>query len=138
MNPTLRNVLVFLLSLVVGSMANMLTLSIGTKIIPAPEGADTSTVEGLAACIHLFQPKHFIFPFLAHAIGTLVGAYLLTKLAASHQFLLAMMLGCIFGAGGLYMIYILPAPLWFNLLDAFVAYLPMAYLGWRLGTKRAS
>ena len=43
------------------------------KVIPPPAGSDVATMEGLKASLHLFEPKHFVFPFLAHALGTLVG-----------------------------------------------------------------
>ena len=32
--------------------------------------------------MHLFEPKHLVFPFLAHAVGTLVGALVAYLVAA--------------------------------------------------------
>ena len=43
-----------------------------SSLIPPPEGADVTTLEGLKTSMHLFQPKHFLMPFLAHALGTLL------------------------------------------------------------------
>ena len=43
-------------------------------VIPPPAGVDVSDPQSLSESIHLFEPKHFVFPFLAHALGTLVGA----------------------------------------------------------------
>jgi hypothetical protein len=37
--------------------------------------------------------------------------------------------------GGVYMVNILPSPMWFNVLDLGLAYFPMAFLGYRLGRK---
>ncbi|TGL88194.1 hypothetical protein EHQ68_10195 [Leptospira congkakensis] len=48
-------------------------IKVSGKIILPPKGADVTTMEGLKASIHLFEPEHFLFPFLAHALGTLVG-----------------------------------------------------------------
>ena len=45
-----------------------------SSIISPPKGVDVTTMEGLKAYLHLFEPKHFIFPFLAHALGTFAGA----------------------------------------------------------------
>jgi hypothetical protein len=57
-----------------GSIVNMALIMLSGKVIPPPTGADVTTMEGLRAALHLFEPKHFIFPFLAHAVGTFVGA----------------------------------------------------------------
>src|SRR5690606_40560173 len=69
-------------------IVNMSIIMISGSIIPPPEGADTTTTEGLKAAMHLFEPKHFLLPFLAHALGTLVGAFVTdrksTRLNSSH------------------------------------------------------
>lgn len=95
MNPVLKNILAVIAGLVLGSIANMAVLMASNNIIPLPAGADNSTPEALKATIHLFEPKHFIFPFLAHAIGTFVGAYICARIA-SHKMLLAMFIGLFF------------------------------------------
>lgn len=85
--------------------------------------------------MHLLGFKHFMIPFIAHAIGTLIGAFIASKLGASKHFTLAMIVGGFFLIGGISMIFILPAPVWFCLLDVLVAYIPMAYLGWKLSGR---
>ena len=79
MNPILRNILAVIGGMLVGSVVNMGLIMVSGYIIPPPEGADVTTMEGLAATMHLFEPRHFIFPFLAHAFGTLAGAWLAAK-----------------------------------------------------------
>jgi hypothetical protein len=64
----------------------MSIIMISGSVIPPPEGADLTTLEGLKSAMHLFQPKHFIMPFLAHALGTLTGAYFAAFIAATHKF----------------------------------------------------
>lgn len=136
MHPILRNILGFIAGLFIGSMVNMGLIMISGSIIPLPDGVDNSTEEGLKAGMHLFEPKHFIFPFLAHALGTFVGALVTALIAGSHKIKLGILIGLFFLAGGIYMVILLPAPLWFNLLDLSLAYLPMAYLGARLVTRK--
>ena len=96
MNPIVKNSLAVISGLVLGSAVNMGIIMINGSIIPPPDGADVTTMEGLKESIHLFQPKHFIFPFLAHALGTLAGALLTVKIATSHQSKLALIIGCFF------------------------------------------
>ena len=135
MNPILKNILGIVAGLIVGSIVNMGIIMISGSIIPPPEGADVTTMEGLKNSIHLFENKHYIFPFLAHALGALVGAFVAAKIGASHKMTLAIVVGLFFLVGGVINVLSLPAPMWFNILDLAGAYLPMAWLGGKLGSK---
>jgi hypothetical protein len=132
MNPIVRNILAVLAGLVVGSAVNMGLIMAGGAVLPPPAGADVGSMESLAATMHLFGPQHFIFPYLAHALGTLVGAVVAALLAASHRDRMAMVIGAFFLLGGIVSSVQLPAPLWFKALDVITAYLPMGYLGGRI------
>jgi hypothetical protein len=136
MNPILRNILAVIVGLVIGSAVNMLFISLNGIVIALPEGADVSTMEGLKESMNLFEPKHFIFPFLAHALGTLVGAFIAAKIAATHKTKFAMSIGVLFLIGGIMMVIDLPAPTWFSTLDLVAAYIPMAWLGGKLAAKK--
>ena len=128
MNKTVRNILAVIAGAVVGSVVNMGIIMVSGSIIPPPEGVDNTTVEGLKAGIHLFQPKHFLFPFLAHALGTFVGALVTAFIATNRKLLFAMIIGVFFLAGGIGNVLMLPSPLWFTLVDLIGAYFPMAFL----------
>lgn len=132
MPPTFRNVVAVVVGLVAGGIVNMGLVTIGPMIVAPPPGADMSTAEGIAAAMPLLRPAHFVFPFLAHALGTLVGAYVAVRLAVSHGQLLAGVVGGLGLAGGIAAASMIPAPTWFIALDLVVAYLPMAWLGARL------
>ncbi|TDT44667.1 hypothetical protein CLV90_1743 [Maribacter spongiicola] len=135
MNLVVKNILAVVAGIVVGSIVNMGIIMISGSIIPPPEGADNTTMEGLKASIHLFEAKHFIFPFLAHALGTLVGAVIATKIAATRKMTMALLVGFFFLMGGTANIVMLGGPMWFTALDIIVAYMPMAYVGYMLGKK---
>lgn len=119
----------------IGSFLNMTILEVGMKIIPPPTGFDYTEMEGLAAAIQHFDLKHFLSPFLAHALGTFVGASLTAIIAGTRKMNLALVIGGIFFVGGAIMVYLVPAPMWFNILDLGLAYFPMAYLGGKIGLK---
>lgn len=133
----IRNILAVLAGAILGSMVNMGIIMLSSTIIPPPEGADLTTEAGLKASMHLMQPKHFIMPFLAHALGTLAGAFVTAIIALSHKMNLALAIGVLFLAGGISMVFMLPSPIWFTLLDLIGAYLPMAYLGGKLAIKKS-
>lgn len=128
MHPILRNILAVILGLVIGSVVNMAFILLGPMLIPPPEGADVTTTEGLKAALPMFEWKHFIFPFLAHAVGSLCGAAIAAFVAADHKMNFAMAIGFFFLMGGIANVVMLPAPAWFSILDLVVAYIPMAYL----------
>ncbi|MET7030627.1 hypothetical protein [Sediminicola luteus] len=132
MKKAIRNVLAVLLGLVIGSVVNMGLIMSGGDVIPPPEGADVSTMEGLKASMHLFEAKNFIFPFLAHALGTFAGALLAALIAASYKMRYAFGIGAAFMLGGIINSFLLPAPSWFIVTDLVGAYIPMAWFGGKL------
>lgn len=138
MNPILRNILAVVGGAIVGGIVNMGIIMISSNIIPPPAGVDVTDMESLKANMHLFEPKNFIFPFLAHALGALVGAFIAAKVAASHHMKLAVTVGAFFLIGGIINVSMLPAPPWFSVLDIVGAYIPMGWLGGKLaGSKTA-
>jgi len=129
MSPIVKNVLAVISGIVVGSLVNMGLINIGPLVVSLPEGADISTMENLRDSMYLFTPVNFLFPFLAHALGTLSGAFVTAKVAASHQVKLAIGIGAFFLMGGVTMVSMLGGPMWFNVSDLLLAYIPMGYLG---------
>lgn len=134
MNPTIRNILAVIAGIIVGGAVNMGIIS--GSVIPPPEGVDVTNMESLESNMHLFEARHFIMPFLAHALGTFVGAFLVAKIAANHKMKLALAVGIFFLIGGIINAYLLPAPAWFLVLDLALGNLPMAWLGGRLAVGK--
>jgi hypothetical protein len=131
----IRNTLIFFLALFMGMGINMGLIFVGSWLFPLPEGLDTTTREGLKHALPLLQPTHFIFPFLAHALGTLAGAFFVTAWSTARQRRNSLLIGGLFFFGGLTTIIGMPSPLWFTLLDLAVAYFPMAWFGNTLAIK---
>ena len=136
MKPLVKNIIAVIVGVFAGGFLNMGIILISGKIIPPPEGADVTTMEGLLASMHLFEPKHFLMPFLAHALGTFAGAAIAVKIAATHKMRFAMAIGCWYLLGGSINVFMLPSPMWFNVTDLVLAYIPMAYLAAKLFIKK--
>ncbi len=136
MNPIARNILAVLGGCVAGSLVNMALVNVGPSVIPLPEGADVSSMESLRDSMKLFTPANFVFPLLAHALGTLFGAFVAARLAGSHPMRLALGIGVFFLVGGVVAVNMLGGPLWFNVTDLVVAYIPMGFLGGRLAGSK--
>jgi hypothetical protein len=130
-----RNVLALLAGIAIGGGVNTALITLSPSLISPPAGVDVNSAESLGKAMHLFEPRHFIMPFLAHAVGTFAGVLAAYLIAASHKAQIAYAIGVVFLCGGVAASFMIPAPAWFIALDLLVAYLPMAWLGIRVGTR---
>lgn len=134
MNPIIRNVLAVIAGWLGGSVINMGLVQLGHKVFPMV-GVDFNNMEELASIMPTLEAKYFIFPFLAHALGTLGGAFMAARIAATHKMKFAMVIGGLFLLGGIMVNFMLSGPAWFTVVDILFAYIPMAYLGGNLAEK---
>lgn len=131
----LRLIIAIVLGFAAGSVVNMGLILVSGSVIPPPAGADVTTTEGLKASMHLMEPKHFLIPFLAHALGTLVGAFVATLITPDRSRGPAYVVGALFFLGGCASAYMLPAPTWFNVVDLVLAYGPPTLAGHWLASR---
>lgn len=131
MNPVLKAILLVVGGYILGTIVHMGLLMLGNVAIPPPDGVNPIDPVSLKENFHLFTGKHFIFPYLAHQSGGIVGSFLIGKLGGLKW--QALLIGACFMAGGIYMATSLPQPTWFSVLDI-VSYLPGALVGYKLGT----
>lgn len=128
MSNTLRNILAVVLGWFAGSIVNMALVQLGYYIYPIPN-VDTNNLEALTNVMPSLSSKHFIFPFLAHAVGTLVGAFITALIVLKYKVRFALVIGTLFFIGGIIVNMMLPAPTWFKAVDLLLAYMPMAFAG---------
>lgn len=138
MSPLLKNIIAVIVGIVVGIIVNMGIILISGYIIPLPEGVDAADPQSLKDGMHLFEFKHFILPFLAHALGTLAGAFTAVKLGASYKITIAWIITGFFMIGGIYSAWQIQGPYWFTVIDLTFAYMPMGLLGWVWGRKKVA
>jgi hypothetical protein len=135
MRAFIVNVVAVAAGLVIGGCVNMALVNTGPHIFPLPEGVNMADAKSLKETAHLLEPRHFIFPFIAHAVGTFVGALAAHLIAVNRRSFFAWVIGFVYLAGGIMATFMIPAPAWFLVLDLVVAYLPMAWLATKLGAK---
>ncbi|MGB0176068.1 MAG: hypothetical protein ACPF9D_02810 [Owenweeksia sp.] len=136
MNPILRNILAVIAGWVGGGIVNYALVIAGHSIFPM-EGVDPNDMEALGNFLSGAEGEYFIFPFLAHAVGTLVGALIAAAIAATRKMMCAIIIGVLFLIGGIMASYMIPAPTWFIVLDLVVAYIPMAWIGGKLAGRKS-
>ena len=134
MNPILKNILAVVGGWFAGSAVNMGLIKLGHSVFPI-QGVDPNDMEALAAAMPSLGPEHLVFPFLAHALGTLVGAFIAYRIAANNKMKFALGIGAFFLLGGIMVATMIPSPTWFIALDLIVAYLPMAWFGGKIGER---
>ncbi len=134
MNPVLRNILVTIGGIIFGMAVNMGTIILGMKLFPGPEGM---TMDAVSMAEHMpqFTTMNYIVPILAHALGTLVAAIFIARFVTTKERLFVLIPGFLFLFGGISMAMQLPAPLWMEATDLILAYIPMAFLGYIIGTR---
>ena len=125
MKQTIKNIAIVILGIIIGMVVNIGLIILGGAIFPLPGNLDHMDAMN-------WDFKFFIFPFLAHSIGTFSGAFIVSKLSKKSSIILPLMVGLYFLLGGIYMVIILPAPTWFIVLDVILGYIPMALLGWKI------
>ncbi len=134
MNNTIRNILAVVAGWFGGSVINIGMVQSGYNLLPI-KGVDPNDMEALAAILPTLESKYFIFPFLAHALGTLIGALIAALISKNSPMKMALIVGGIFLLGGIVVSFMLPGVLWFSALDITLAYIPMAWIGAKLAEK---
>ena len=134
MKPIIRNILAVFIGWLGGSIINMGLVLTGNSLFPI-EGVDQNDMDALAEVMPTLGFEYFIFPFLAHALGTLVGATIAGLIAGTHKMKMALVVGGLFLIGGIIVNYMLPGPTWFAIVDILIAYIPMAWLGGKIAEK---
>ncbi len=134
MRKILRNSLAVLLGWFGGSVVNMTLVQTGHRLFPL-ENIDMNDMLALSEVLPTLAPQYFIFPFLAHALGTLLGAFIAGMVVVTRRMQFSMAIGGLFLLGGIAVNYLLPGPIWFAAIDILLAYIPMAYFGGKLALK---
>ena len=129
MNTIFNNILVIIGGCLFGMAVNMGLIITGNQLIPFDDGMNPMNA-------NMWEIKYFLFPFLAHAMGTLSGAFIAAKFSASYHMVFAICIGIFFLLGGISMVFIMSAPVWFIVADLSLSYIPMGWFGWKLSGQK--
>lgn len=107
-----RNVVAVFVGMVVGMVANMGLIFANMALFPAPPGLDFNDTEAMQAYIGALPATGFILPMVAHLMQAGLGGWVAARLGASRPVVLALIIGVVTLAGGLYNLMVLPGPWW--------------------------
>ena len=88
--------LAIIAGVVIGGIVNMAIVMIGPHVIAPPPGIDMSSAESMAANSNLLEPRHYLFPLIAHALGTYTGALAAYAIAKEYKAIVAIIIGFLF------------------------------------------
>ena len=125
-----RNIIGFIAGYLIGSVVNFALIMVNMALMPA--GVDFSNPDGVNAAMAQMGTINYLVVFLAHGLGAFVGALVASMIAVSHRLALSIGIGVLFLLGGIYAAVVIDAPLWFEAVDILFAYIPMAWLGWKI------
>lgn len=130
-----RNICAVLLSIIIGSFFLRFMIEYNIKLYPMPESLTLENEEGLKAHIESLPPKAFYLVIVGNTIGTLLAAFVSSKLAGSHKFLMGMASMIIMSVATISMFLSLPHPIWVIIVDL-LGVLILGFIGARLGAGR--
>lgn len=137
MNPILRNILVTIAGIVVGSIVNGGIIVLSSSIIDYPDGFNPMDQESFEKYKDLIPVTGYYMALAAHALETLIGAFIVAKFVTTKNSWFAIGIAVFFLLGGIANLFSIPHPAWFAPTDLIVSYLPMGLLGWILaGSKK--
>ena len=128
----LRNILAVILGLIIGNIAIMVLHYVGMIFYPLPEGTNMSDITAIAEYVKIAPLGALLMVMFAHLGGTFLAG--LSTALVSKNINTAYIVGGFFTLAGIYNLYVLPSPWWFNI--EVILYLPAAIYGFRLIVKR--
>lgn len=128
-----RGILAIIIGIIAGSVVNLCILFLCAAIFGMPKGMNMFDAESVKAFASKLTTVNYVGVLIAHQLGTLVGAFVAAKIATGGKTIFALVIGVWFLLGGIYAMTLIPAPMWFTVLDL-VCYIPFAFIGGKLGS----
>ena len=132
MKNIIRNILAVIVGLVVGNIAIMGLHYLGMVFYPLPEGTEMNDMEAIIEYMSIAPLGSLWFVLLAHIGGTFIAG--ISTALVSKNIMPTYIIGGFFTLAGIYNLYMLPHPLWFNI--EVILYLPAAIYGYKLIVRK--
>jgi len=129
----IKSILSVILGLIIGNITIMGLHYLGIYFYPLPEGVDMSDMTAIAEYVKIAPLGSLLMVMLAHIGGTFIAG--LSTALLSKKIIVAYIVGGFFTISGIWNLYLLPHPIWFN-IEA-VLYLPAAIFGFKLFAKKS-
>ena len=133
----LRNILAVLSGLLAGGALNMALIQLNMHVLfPMPPGMDMNNPEEFSTFVATLPALAFVVVLFAHLGQSFFGGWVAARLGASRPILLAMIVGALSLAGGIYAMTLIKGPDW--MMVELPLYLVTAWFAGRIEEKRRS
>ncbi len=134
-----RKTLAIFLGLVVGSIVNMAFITVSHTVFPLPDGVDPNDMESFRAHVEAngLPTGALLIVLAAHAGGSLASGWVCGLIVKRVWLPAGFALGALWTCGGIYMLTMIPSPMWFAVADLLL-YVPAALVGVIVGGKMTS
>ena len=130
-----KTILAIIVGIIAGSVVNAAIIFIGNAIFGSPDGMILWDEESVKAHADQLTTVNYVCTFLAHQLGTLVGAFVAATIAPFRKLIFALVVGIWFSGSGIYAVSVIYAPIWFKIADI-TLYIPIAFIGGSLAIKK--
>lgn len=130
-----RKILAVIAGLVAAALMVGLVQKLGHLIYPLPAGTDPNDPETFKNYVENAPFLAVFFVIIAYAAGALTGGFVATKIARDSSRAPAFIVGSIMLLFSIYMMLIIPSPIWFWILG--VASWGLVLVGYRLALKKS-
>lgn len=129
----LRKIVALAAGIIICSIAVGLVQKLGHYLYPFPEGADPNNPETVKEYIKTAPFMAVFFVILSYMAGAVSGGFFSTWIAGDGKKIYALIIGVFFLATSVYMMSVIPSPLWCWILGI-LSWL-FVFLGWKLAVK---
>ena len=129
-----RNVIAVVVGMFVGMATNMAIVVMNMAIYPMPEGVDFNNTAGLTEYIDNLPFLALLIVLVAHLSQAFVGGWVAARISANRLVTVALIVGVLSLAGGIYNMTSMPLPSW--MLIEMPLYLVAAWSAAKLEQKR--
>lgn len=130
----LKKILAVVAGIIAGGISVAIVQKIGHSIYPMPKGIKSDDIDAMKNYVETAPFMALFFVILSYASAALVSGFVSTKIAKDNKFLYALICGIIFLLQSIYMMSVLPTPIWFWILGILVWTLVLA--GYRLALNK--
>lgn len=131
----LRKILAVVIGMLVGAMVVALIDMLGHTVYPFPEGLDMDDSAAVAAYLAGAPLGAMLFVVLAWVMGSFVAGAVATLICNDGKSVYALICGVLLLIAGITTLLMIAHPTWMWIVSAF-AYIPPAWLGYRLARKK--
>lgn len=129
-----RKILAVVAGLILGGISVGIVQKIGHSIYPMPKGMKSGDMVAMKDYVENAPFMALFFVIISYAVGALVSGFVSTKIANDNNKIYAIICGVIFVAQSIYMMSLLPTPIWFWVLG--ILAWAFVFVGYKLGFNK--